>query len=254
MTAWISRKTVWTTEESISGEARLEYAGPGTAQLHGSGSGLLGFGVREGFETRQLGPGRQFDCAAYEISSERPQVSPLTKSGGWDAGDPNAAFYQAFFADPLYRLPAGEWYITAYAQFVEGECGSPVHELEVTIRIRVVPPVTDPEGAIRLWPAPADLGCDAITVPYRSFTIHIDPSARDQVWAITDRGVRLWTSWAPGFQGGNATDPVIRGPAGEIVARDGEFVALPEADWTRLHGYFVCPSHDAIYVLPKIPL
>ncbi|MEK6720256.1 MAG: hypothetical protein AABZ33_06235 [Chloroflexota bacterium] len=246
-------KTVWTTEESISGEARLEYAGPAATRLHGSGSGLISFGAREGLGTRWLTPGWDTTCAAYEISRDRPQVSPLTKSGAWGADDPNADFYREFFADPLYRLPAGEWYITAYASFSEGDCGVPAHELEMTIRIRVVAPVTEADGAIRLWPAPADLGCDAIPAPYRSFTIRIDPTAVDQVWAITDGGVRLWTSWAPGFRGGSAGDPVIRDPAGEVVARDGELVALPDGDWPRLHGYFVCPSPDAIYVLRATP-
>lgn len=86
-----------------------------------------------------------------------------------------------------------------------------------------------------------------------SATIHIDPSANDQVTALTDTNARLKTFWAQGFVGGTSAGPVVGDPDGQVVARDGDRINLPEAAWPRLHGYFVCPSEDAIYVLLRDP-
>jgi hypothetical protein len=65
-------------------------------------------------------------------------VSPIKKSGGYSDSQPDAAFYRAFFADPLVRLPAGEWDITAIAVFTEGlGCQGVSHSMSATIRVVV---------------------------------------------------------------------------------------------------------------------
>ena len=104
-------------------------------------------------------------------------------------------------------------------------------------------------GAIRLNPAPADLGCDAVPAQYNSVTFRIDVAAADQVTATTDTGKTLRTFWAAGFQGGAADDPVVRDQLGAVIAADGDVLEIPSGAWPRLHGYFVCPSTDALYVL-----
>ena len=68
---------------------------------------------------------------------------------------------------------------------------------------------------------------------------------------MTDTGVRLRTFWASGFRGGTASDPVVYGPDGVVVARDGTQIDHPEADWPNLAGYFVCPSYDALYIFAQ---
>jgi hypothetical protein len=79
------------------------------------------------------------DCQHYELDPAAPLVSPLTRSGGWEAGDPNKAFYEAFFRDPVVRLPVGTWDITAYARFEDGPgCDGARHSLGATVRIEVV--------------------------------------------------------------------------------------------------------------------
>lgn len=108
-------------------------------------------------------------------------------------------------------------------------------------------------STILLREAPANLGCDAMGVPYRSATIRIDASAAEQVWAETDTGTRLDMFWARGFAGGPGSEPVVVDPEGQVVARDGEQIAIPDGAWPRLHGYFVCPSSTAIYVLLQDP-
>jgi hypothetical protein len=110
-----------------------------------------------------------------------------------------------------------------------------------------------PVATIRLNVAPANLGCDAMGVPYRSLTIRVDPAAVDQVTALTDDNAPLKTFWSAGFVGGPLDEPVVFDPDGNVVAREGEIVVIPDGQWPRLHGYFVCPSADAVYVLLTDP-
>ena len=114
-------------------------------------------------------------------------------------------------------------------------------------------PAAPSVATIQLNQAPGDLGCDSIGVDYREVTFHIDPSATEQVSALTDTGATLRTFWSAGFQGGSATDKVVLDPAGAVVATDGEVLAMPEGALPRLHGYFVCPSPSALYILAQDP-
>jgi hypothetical protein len=112
-------------------------------------------------------------------------------------------------------------------------------------------------GTGTLRQAPADLGCDAMPVDYRKVTFHVDPGAADPVTAATDTGATLKTYWSPGFTLTSVQDaasaPVVQDPNGQVVAHEGEELAIPEATLPRLHGYFVCPSTDAVYVLLQDP-
>ena len=117
-------------------------------------------------------------------------------------------------------------------------------------------PTTAPasRGAqIQLSQAPAGLGCDAMGVAYREVTFRIDPTAAEQVAAVTDTGAILRTFWSAGFRGGSADEKLVRDPSGAVVAADGEVLAIPQGAWPRLHGYFVCPSPEALYVLIQDP-
>jgi hypothetical protein len=110
-------------------------------------------------------------------------------------------------------------------------------------------PVASGAGLV-LQPAPANLGCDTMAVPYRSVTFKIDPSAADQVTASTDQGGTLRTFWSVGFVGRAAE---VQDPRGQVVARDGDVLQIPQDAFPRLKGYFVCPSTDALYVLLQDP-
>ena len=113
---------------------------------------------------------------------------------------------------------------------------------------------TSPAGqAIELARAPDNLGCDAIGIDYTEATIHIDPAADPQVWAVNDLDKELEMQWAAGFQGGEAGDPTIKGPDGEVVASDGTVIMIGQGEQTRLAGYFVCASTDTMYVLEADP-
>jgi hypothetical protein len=94
---------------------------------------------------------------------------------------------------------------------------------------------------IRTAPDPNACPAGGLPVPMR---FKIDPFAQEQVTAIAFDGRRFLVWWAPGFQAGDVTDPVVRDPKGVVVARDGELLEGP-----RLHGYNVCATADSIYVL-----
>lgn len=127
-------------------------------------------------------------------------------------------------------------------------CGSPTPASPSTSGATAPGP-----GAIRLGLAPANLGCDSIGVPYRQVTFRIDATASEPVSAVANTGTHLHTFWSAGFQGGSAAEPVVRDPAGRVVAANGEVLAIPDGAWPRLHGYFVCPGPAALYIMLADP-
>ena len=97
------------------------------------------------------------------------------------------------------------------------------------------------------------IGCDAIGVDYASATIKIDAASDPDVWAETDSGKKLAVKWTDGFTATDANPPVINGPKGEEVARDGTKITVPADANPRLAGYFVCLGSDALSVLETDP-
>jgi hypothetical protein len=98
------------------------------------------------------------------------------------------------------------------------------------------------------------IGCDTIGIDYKSATIKIDAASDPDVWAETDTGKKLAVNWTDGFSATDGSAPVIRGPKGEEVARNGTVIDLPaDGSYPRLVGYFVCTSTDALYVLETDP-
>jgi hypothetical protein len=104
----------WLASDDIEVSATLTYVGEGTGTDYwASGQGPIAFGVREIGGTREMGAVRTMDCVPYQIAADHPLTVPYRKSGGIDPGEPNEPFYQSFFADPAFQLPAGRWEITA---------------------------------------------------------------------------------------------------------------------------------------------
>lgn len=147
------------------------------------------------------------------------------------------------------------WLAVVTALATLAACGGPASTATPTepSAPSATPVASAPAGTIQLNMAPANLGCDAMGVPYRSLTIRVDPAAADQVTGLTDDNAPLKTFWSAGFVGGPLDDPAVLDPDGNVVARDGEIVVIPDGQWPRLHGYFVCPSADAVYILLADP-
>jgi hypothetical protein len=98
------------------------------------------------------------------------------------------------------------------------------------------------------------IGCDTIGIDYTSATIKIDAAADPDLWAETEAGKKLAVNWTDGFTAADGPPPVIRGPKGEEVARDGTTIDVPaDGSYPRLAGYFVCLGTDALSVLETDP-
>jgi hypothetical protein len=97
------------------------------------------------------------------------------------------------------------------------------------------------------------IGCDSIGIDYTSATIRIDAASDPDVWAETEAGKKLAVNWTQGFSAQDGPPPVILGPKGDEVAKDGTRIDVPAAAYPRLVGYFVCLGTDAIYVLETDP-
>ena len=72
--------------------------------------------------------------------------------------------------------------------------------------------------------------------------------------AVANTGAVLQTFWSAGFSGATVDQAdVVVDATGAVVVADGDVLAIPQADWPRLHGYFVCPSPEALYILSADP-
>jgi hypothetical protein len=104
-------------------------------------------------------------------------------------------------------------------------------------------PSPSPTGASIQLRFTADEACPGAAAQL-PLTFRIDPTADEDVVAVTANGTRYHVWWSEGFRGGTATDPVVRDPNGQVVARDGEVLR-----GYTLHGHSVCATGDSIYVL-----
>lgn len=113
-------RTTWSTDEGIQGEATLALTDGGLVELGVAGNGPIEFIFKEVDGDRNIGPAWDTACASAQLGADSPIVRSIRKSGGYSDDQPDAAFYRSFFADPLVRLPAGDWDITAIAEFMDG--------------------------------------------------------------------------------------------------------------------------------------
>jgi hypothetical protein len=128
----------WSSAEAIELNATLTYVGPeaGT-HIVGSGSGPVGFSVTELDGDRRMAGVGTADCHPYDLPRKTPIVEPYSKSIGFSAGDPHAAFYEAFAEDPQFHLPPGRWRVDVAAQFSVGECGGRNVDLRTSVILTV---------------------------------------------------------------------------------------------------------------------
>jgi hypothetical protein len=110
-----------------------------TATIWGSGSGPVSFGLQQVDGDIVIGGMMTADCGKHDYARGVPVAIPYSKSGGFTAEDPNAAFYRAFFADPVLRLPAGRWRVSANAggYLVPCEMDAPAVEISIGADILV---------------------------------------------------------------------------------------------------------------------
>ena len=132
-------RTSWRSDEVIEGAAVLSLIDGDPLELGVPANGPIEFAFREVDSQREMGPAYDTACASAKLDVDRPIVRAIRKSGGYGEDQPDADFYRSFFADPLVRLPAGDWDISAVAEFIDDrDCriGSH-HSMAATIRVHI---------------------------------------------------------------------------------------------------------------------
>lgn len=119
----------------------LTYLGPADAiEARGSSNpGIIGFSIERKAPPVAVYPAYTTDCGSHPMERGVPVAYPFAKSGGFTPDEPLAPFYEAYFADPSLRLPAGTWTITAAGSWSLGECGGEAHALSASVTVVVEP-------------------------------------------------------------------------------------------------------------------
>jgi hypothetical protein len=119
-----SARSRYAVDEPIVIETTLRYVGgPEQVTVTSSGGGLVGFSIEQLDGPVDALGGRDSDCREYRYGRGDVERVEFQKSGGFSNSDPMAEFWRAFYAEPLLRLPAGQYRITAQALYGQPGCG-----------------------------------------------------------------------------------------------------------------------------------
>lgn len=131
-------KDVYSKSEPILCWAVVEYVGKDERIQIYSSDPLVGFGLKDG---------KYFDgtyvaedvLITTEFIKGEPETYEFAKSGGWSAGDPNASFYEQFYADDELILPSGEYEISATVNgfFDQNDYKGSKYELKASVKVNV---------------------------------------------------------------------------------------------------------------------
>ena len=133
-------QAVFRSSEPIVVDATLSYLGrAASADIFGDSS-VVGFGLKQLDGRLHMTAVSDLMCIPTRVDRLVPVHRAFSKSGGFMGEDPDAAFWRAYFADPVLHLPPGTWQISADASFTTGEgCSGPRHTLTATVPVLVIP-------------------------------------------------------------------------------------------------------------------
>jgi hypothetical protein len=121
----------------VSANLTWEGAAP-AATIWGSGSGPVSYGLEQlGGQIKVIGM-YTADCAKHDYARLVPDAVPFQKTGGFSADDPNAGFFRTYFADPVLRLPAGHWKVTAIANGYLKPCDMSAPQVDIKLEAEIV--------------------------------------------------------------------------------------------------------------------
>jgi hypothetical protein len=181
----------YATTDAIEPVASLTYLGPlPTTTVHHA-MYPIGFRIEEVGGVRTMAGGMRQPCGSTELTKGIATDIPFAKAGSPD--NPSDGFDQAWYEDPVLRLPEGSWRIIAYLDVQIGgdSCGGEPHKLTVENVIRVV------SGEVATPSATSDGPVDAtiddgtfrltLTTPHRMYA---PTDAIEPVAAVTYLGPR----------------------------------------------------------------
>jgi hypothetical protein len=121
----------------VSAILTWEGAAP-AATIWGSAGGPVSFGIEQLDGKIVLIPINDAACATHDYAHLVPVAIPFQKSGGFTENDPNAAFYRTYFADPVLRLPAGHWKVSASASGYVAPCDMNAPEVAINLEAEIL--------------------------------------------------------------------------------------------------------------------
>lgn len=109
-------KAGYRTDEEIRIRATLEYTGEGNSVTIWHGEPYISFSISDG---KDFNSGGLIMTVLTSTKLEKGKVYEYgyTKSGGYSADDPDAAFWEEFYASDTLKLPAGTYTVTVSGMF-----------------------------------------------------------------------------------------------------------------------------------------
>ena len=114
--AIFSDKKIYKTTDAIKIWAMLEYVGKNDTVTIWHGDPYIVFSITDGKDFNSDGFVATVLTSTDLIRGELYRFD-YQKSGGWDANDPNAGFWENFYKESDLSLPAGEYTVTALGDF-----------------------------------------------------------------------------------------------------------------------------------------
>ena len=127
------------TNDSIRPVATVTYLGPLAAETTFHATSPVGFRIEEIGGDRLMSGATRLPCGSTELARGAPALYPFAKSG-----DTSSGFDEAWYRDPVLRLPAGTWRIVAMFHVALGDCSGERHQLSVENVITVTADADDP--------------------------------------------------------------------------------------------------------------
>jgi hypothetical protein len=154
-------RSTYAAGEPIDIEAALRYVGTSKETISGLAEFIV-FSLDQVDGTIQTTPASRLMCGSWDFEPGQTRIQPFTKMGSYDDDGPLATFFRSYFSDPVLRLPAGIFKITAGISFNPGiACPSQeaLHHLSASIVITTVatstpPPTPDPTPEPVSTPSP----------------------------------------------------------------------------------------------------
>jgi hypothetical protein len=127
-------KATWGPDEAIQVSTTFTWIGAAPMQsVWASAGGPVLFGLQQLDGPVTIGPASDLVCAKADFQRGVVTPVPFAKSGGWSGDDPNAAFYQRFFADPQLHLPRGRWRLRVTTEGFLAPCDAGARNLNLNL-------------------------------------------------------------------------------------------------------------------------
>ena len=127
-------KLDWLSTEAIGIDTTLTWTGDEpTKAIWTSGGGPVSFSLERADGTVTMPAASDLVCARQDYARGVPTQIPFSKSGGYSDSDPNAVFFEQYFADPLLHLPRGQWKLIVTADAMLAECAMNAPKLSIRL-------------------------------------------------------------------------------------------------------------------------